>query len=106
MRLPIAVAALLASTARAAALATGYKPAEIDARFDNRPLEVAGRFAAVAAAALRIRLADDDGLTLRTELGKLGPVFCKVGQTLATRPDIIGIEVSRSLGKLQDAMEP
>jgi len=39
-----------------------------------------------------------------SELAALGPVFCKVGQTLATRPDIIGVETSRKLGQLQDAM--
>ena len=35
-----------------------------------------------------------------------GAVFCKVGQTFATRPDIIGLEISRNLGQLQDAMAP
>ena len=33
-------------------------------------------------------------------------VFCKLGQTLATRPDIIGLETSRNLGQLQDAIAP
>ena len=33
-------------------------------------------------------------------------MFCKVGQTLATRPDIIGLETARNLGRLQDAMAP
>lgn len=84
-----------------------YDPDEIDERFANDPLAVAGRVAEVTAAFTRVKLAgDDDGATLRSELGKLGPVFCKVGQTLATRPDIIGLETSRNLGQLQDAMAP
>ena len=80
-----------------------YDPDEIDARFANEPLEVAARLASIGVAAARIKLADDDGATLRAELSKLGPVFCKVGQTMATRPDIVGLETSRNLGRLQDA---
>ena len=82
-----------------------YDGAEIDARFADRPLEVAGRVADIALAALRVKLAGDDGgETLRGELATLGPVFCKIGQTMATRPDIVGLETSRNLGKLQDAV--
>jgi len=88
-------------------VACTYDPADIDARFADEPFAVAGRVAEVTAALARVKLAGDDGgATLRLELGKLGPVFCKVGQTLATRPDIIGLETSRNLGQLQDAMAP
>ena len=45
-----------------------YNPAEIDARFEDEPIAVAGRVATVALAAGRIKLADDDGATLRAEL--------------------------------------
>ena len=84
-----------------------YDGAEIDARFADQPLEVAGRVADIALAALRVKLAGDDGgETLRGELATLGPVFCKIGQTMATRPDIVGLETSRNLGKLQDAVAP
>ena len=84
-----------------------YDPLAIDARFADRQWEVFGRIGGVGLAALRVwRAGNDDGATLRAELSKLGPVFCKVGQTMATRPDIVGLETSRSLGQLQDAMEP
>jgi len=83
-----------------------YDREEIVERFRDKPLEVAGRLVAVALAYARVQMTDDNGTTLRAELGKLGPVFCKVGQTLATRPDIIGLETSRNLGRLQDAMAP
>ena len=83
-----------------------YDPDEIDARFKNEPLAVAARIADVALSFAKVKSADDGGATLRAELSRLGPVFCKVGQTLATRPDIIGLETSRNLGQLQDAMAP
>ena len=83
-----------------------YDPLAIDERFADRQSEVAGRIGSVGLAAFRVWCADDDGATLRSELSKLGPVFCKVGQTMATRPDIVGLETSRNLGQLQDAMEP
>ena len=82
--------------------ACDYDASSIDSRFADDPLHVAGRVATIAFAAARVKLAGDDGgATLRTEMSQLGPVFCKVGQTLATRPDIVGLETSRSLSKLQ-----
>ena len=86
----------------------GYDRSAIDRRFSSQPLEVAKRTGQVLAAVARVKLAGDTdgGQTLRRELASLGPVFCKVGQTLATRPDIVGAETSRKLGQLQDAMAP
>jgi predicted unusual protein kinase regulating ubiquinone biosynthesis (AarF/ABC1/UbiB family) len=86
----------------------GYSRLAIDRRFSSQPLEVAQRTGQVLAAVARVKLAGDadGGQTLRRELALLGPVFCKVGQTLATRPDIVGAETSRKLGQLQDAMAP
>ncbi|RYE07285.1 MAG: 2-polyprenylphenol 6-hydroxylase [Hyphomicrobiales bacterium] len=43
---------------------------------------------------------------LRTALDKLGPTYVKIGQTLATRPDIVGIDVAAHLALLQDKMAP
>src|SRR5262249_36920677 len=43
---------------------------------------------------------------LRSALDKLGPTYVKIGQTLATRPDIVGPEVAANLSLLQDKMEP
>ena len=36
----------------------------------------------------------------------LGPVAIKLGQVLATRADIFGVEFARDLGRLKDALEP
>ena len=39
-------------------------------------------------------------------LNYLGPAFVKLGQGLATRPDLIGVELASELSLLQDRMEP
>lgn len=43
---------------------------------------------------------------LSSALNKLGPTYVKFGQTLATRPDIVGAEIATDLSVLQDAMAP
>jgi len=43
---------------------------------------------------------------LTRALNRLGPTYVKFGQTLATRPDIVGPDIARDLSGLQDAMEP
>ena len=46
------------------------------------------------------------GEKLCTALQGMGTTFIKLGQFLATRPDIIGEELAKSLEKLQDKLEP
>src|ERR671920_1196492 len=41
---------------------------------------------------------------LSAALTRLGPSYVKVGQFLATRPDIVGVAVARNLESLQDRM--
>ncbi|MGV3652333.1 MAG: 2-polyprenylphenol 6-hydroxylase [Devosia sp.] len=43
---------------------------------------------------------------LTNALNRLGPTYVKFGQTLATRPDIVGAAVAADLAVLQDKMEP
>ncbi|MBU1304737.1 MAG: 2-polyprenylphenol 6-hydroxylase [Alphaproteobacteria bacterium] len=43
---------------------------------------------------------------LNAALNKLGPTYVKFGQTLATRPDVVGITVAQDLAGLQDRMAP
>jgi len=43
---------------------------------------------------------------LRRALNRLGPTYVKFGQTLATRPDIVGPDVALDLAGLQDKMDP
>ncbi|HHY48375.1 MAG TPA: 2-polyprenylphenol 6-hydroxylase [Alphaproteobacteria bacterium] len=43
---------------------------------------------------------------LTRALNRLGPTYVKFGQTLATRPDIVGAAFAADLAVLQDKMEP
>ncbi|MBV6486275.1 MAG: 2-polyprenylphenol 6-hydroxylase [Pseudorhodoplanes sp.] len=43
---------------------------------------------------------------LSAALTQLGPTYVKLGQFLATRPDIVGISLARDLETLQDKMPP
>jgi predicted unusual protein kinase regulating ubiquinone biosynthesis (AarF/ABC1/UbiB family) len=56
----------------------------------------------IAASDLRHR----EGATLREKLISLGPAFIKIGQTLATRADILPVEYVQELAKLQDQVPP
>ena len=104
----------------------------IKAHYETRPWLVARRLASISAAALRsygawARGSPDDfdefaarakrakglrpgasprGAVLRDEISKLGVVFVKLAQTMATRPDIIGEEAAASLESLQDGNRP
>jgi ubiquinone biosynthesis protein len=43
---------------------------------------------------------------LTKALNRLGPTYVKFGQTLGTRPDVVGPEIANDLAGLQDRMEP
>ncbi|GIK48993.1 MAG: putative protein kinase UbiB [Alphaproteobacteria bacterium] len=46
------------------------------------------------------------GERLARALERLGPAYVKVGQFLATRPDMIGVTVAQELGRLKDRLPP
>lgn len=46
------------------------------------------------------------GERLASAFERLGPAYVKLGQFMATRPDIIGFEMAADLGRLQDRMPP
>jgi len=48
----------------------------------------------------------DAGARLSHALEKLGPAYIKLGQMLATRPDIVGVEIAGALEHLQDRLPP
>ena len=61
----------------------------------------------LAPAALAFRAKKPDaGIRLGDALKKLGPAYIKLGQMLATRPDIVGEKVAASLEHLQDRLPP
>jgi ubiquinone biosynthesis protein len=43
---------------------------------------------------------------LTRALNRLGPTYVKFGQSMATRPDIVGVDIAAELAVLQDKMEP
>ncbi|WP_292532389.1 2-polyprenylphenol 6-hydroxylase [Methylocystis sp.] len=49
---------------------------------------------------------DGAGKALVRALAQIGPSYVKLGQFLATRPDIVGGEIADALTALQDRMEP
>lgn len=105
-----------------------YDPHSVAEYFGCRPHIVGLRllevFSSFASAAIRIRMSrvqklpgtsldgDNDeskskfGLVLKETLLNLGPTFIKVGQSLSTRPDIIGSEISKALSELHDQIPP
>ncbi|EJW09595.1 Ubiquinone biosynthesis monooxygenase UbiB [Rhodovulum sp. PH10] len=65
-------------------------------------------------AQLGIRLArlierprsDSSAIRLSAALSTLGPSYVKLGQFLATRPDVVGLAIAQDLESLQDKMPP
>ena len=53
-----------------------------------------------------IHLDKDEGERLSSSLESMGTTFIKLGQFLATRPDIIGEDLSKKLENLQDKLPP
>ncbi len=60
------------------------------------------RFANLFAGGKR----DGAGSALVRALAQIGPSYVKLGQFLATRPDVVGGEIADALTALQDRMEP
>ncbi|XP_043814424.1 uncharacterized protein sll0005 isoform X6 [Manihot esculenta] len=107
-----------------------YDPQDIADYFSCRPHVVALRllevFSAFAFVTIKIRTSRikrslrtisnkdingnisqyDFGLVLKETMLSLGPTFIKVGQSLSTRPDIIGTEISKALSELHDQIPP
>ena len=54
----------------------------------------------------RENISQDEGERLSSTLESMGTTFIKLGQFLATRPDIIGDELSKKLENLQDRLPP
>ncbi|KAB2598081.1 aarF domain-containing protein kinase [Pyrus ussuriensis x Pyrus communis] len=107
-----------------------YDPESVAEYFSCRPHVVALRlievFSSFASAAIRIRTTEikkflrlssdvdinenisqyNFGMVLKETMLSLGPTFIKVGQSLSTRPDIIGAEMAKPLSELHDQIPP
>ena len=93
----------------------GRTLARYDALADPKQIAALPGFARFGLMLARIRLpfekrpataADDRGERLSAALIALGPTYIKLGQFLATRPDIVGADAASDLSILQDKLPP
>jgi ubiquinone biosynthesis protein len=73
---------------------------------DTRTLPWTARTAIVMARIIERPTAKDGSSRLAAALTKLGPTYVKLGQFMATRPDVVGNTIARDLESLQDKMAP
>jgi ubiquinone biosynthesis protein len=73
---------------------------------DTRPLPVPARMLVRFGRLIERRGAKDGSSRLSAALTRLGPTYVKLGQFLATRPDVVGPALARDLESLQDKMAP
>src|SRR5262249_50985361 len=73
---------------------------------DTRPLPLPAKTAIAFARLFERPSAKSGESRLAAALTKLGPTYVKLGQFLATRPDVVGTEIARDLESLQDKMAP
>ena len=81
----------------------------ITSKFHEPPLVVKIFFKLLSFSFRRSNLKDnnkDEGERLASSLESMGTTFIKLGQFLATRPDIIGEDLSKKLENLQDKLPP
>ena len=97
-----------------------YDPEEIQAHYQNQPLQVLRRILTVVRPTLSylfgiwwdkqrgIVVKNDRrrAVQLRELLTKLGPAYIKIGQALSTRPDLVPPIYLEELTKLQDQLPP
>jgi len=73
---------------------------------DPRPLPWPARIALRCARLIERPTSRDSANRLAAALTALGPTYVKLGQFLATRPDVVGVALARDLESLQDRMAP
>jgi ubiquinone biosynthesis protein len=73
---------------------------------DTRPLPLPAKTAIALARLIERPSAKDGSSRLAAALTKLGPTYVKLGQFLATRPDVVGKTIAHDLESLQDKMAP
>jgi ubiquinone biosynthesis protein len=73
---------------------------------DTRPLPLPARIGIRLARLIERPSRKESAGRLAAALTKLGPTYVKLGQFMATRPDVVGADIARSLESLQDRMPP
>jgi ubiquinone biosynthesis protein len=73
---------------------------------DTRPLPFGARALVALGRTIERRQSRSGSGRLSAALTRLGPTYVKLGQFLATRPDVVGPAIARDLESLQDKMAP
>jgi len=73
---------------------------------DPAPLPLPARLGLRLARLIERPAGDGAAARLSSALTRLGPTYVKLGQFLATRPDVVGAALARDLESLQDKMAP
>jgi ubiquinone biosynthesis protein len=73
---------------------------------DPTPLPLPARAALRMARLIERPQGEAGSVRLSAALTRLGPTYVKLGQFMATRPDVVGVAVARELESLQDRMPP
>jgi ubiquinone biosynthesis protein len=73
---------------------------------DTRPLPLSAKTGIALARLIERPSAKTGENRLAAALTRLGPTYVKLGQFLATRPDVVGTTIARDLESLQDKMVP
>ncbi len=76
------------------------------ALIDTRPLPLPAKTAVALARLIERPSAKSGESRLAAALTRLGPTYVKLGQFLATRPDVVGNDIAHDLESLQDKMAP
>jgi ubiquinone biosynthesis protein len=100
------VIAALGHLARLARAGFVFAREGVLALVDPAPLPLSARTALSVARLLERRTTGASANRLALALTRLGPSYVKLGQFLATRPDVVGIALARDLEQLQDKMPP
>ena len=82
---------------------------KITSKFHEPPITIRILFKILAFSILENKkenIGQDEGERLSNTLESMGTTFIKLGQFLATRPDIIGEQLSTKLENLQDKLPP
>ena len=82
---------------------------KITSKFEEPPLIIKILFKILSfsfSGNKEVNTDQDEGERLSNSLQSMGTTFIKLGQFLATRPDIIGSELSKKLENLQDRLPP
>ena len=81
----------------------------ITSKFQEPPLSIKLLFKILSfsfSPKKQININKDEGERLSSSLESMGTTFIKLGQFLATRPDIIGEQLAKKLENLQDKLPP